>query len=184
MERDLGFVVGWLLLVAFIAGGLWLWRRRIRQDEEHALEATKLREQKNRKAHLAGTHTEEGVPYCRVDGCRLPAVGKAVNVVRDPSIMGYLRERVGAPARYRCVADGKQELAYCRFHTEVAPAETGVFLVKIEQRRLERVRDDEIEIARFVARGLDERLSSQVAAHEARFVSEAPPTARVVSIGR
>lgn len=182
--RPLDFVWWFLGSVAFLAVAV-AWVRARRRSDPTELE--RLERRRIEQGVRAGTHTADGHRRCR--HCDAAAVRAPLRVGRDEGLVGWLRGRIGAPARYRVAREPWAEAAYCEAHDELAAAEFRAYLLTFEARRLDEIRNAEVELARFERVGLDERVVHRVKMHEREVrkndpaaASQPPASAKVVHL--
>lgn len=181
--RDLAFAWAWVAVFAFVGLVALLLRRRRNIDDEQEERGRREQQAEIRKKFAAGTHNEIGQSICRIDGCRNIAEFSGLRASRDDrTFAGWIRTLVGAPLRWRIVRNPTDPNAYCWSCHPVCRSEFGAFLVQKEQKRLERVRDDEVEISRFERIGLDERVNIRVAEHEQRVRPDQQPHSAKVHV--
>lgn len=164
----------WVLCALAIVVVLLVRRVRLKRATSELERAEVERKARVQAAARAGTHNARGEPLCRVPGCREVACRYPLRIERDSSIAGWLRERVGAPARYRPAWDVDRERAYCLAHSELAWAECWAEVIRIEGARRAHLVLVELELARFERVGLDERIAARTAEHERDLQARGP----------
>lgn len=165
----------WVVCAVAIVAVLLIRRVRMRRADAEHERVERERKVQVQAAARAGTHNARGEPLCRVPGCRDVACRYPIRIARDHSLSGWLRERLGAPARYRPSFDVERELAYCAPHAELAWAEAWSEVIQIEGRRRAELVAAELELARFERVGLDERIAGRIAQHERDLQARAGP---------
>lgn len=183
--RDPAFVLWFLGAVAAIALSVVLWR--LRRHSTPVTPQAKEDERRIQSEIRQGSRLLDGRPRCR--HCDAPATRFALKTGRDEGPVGWLRAQIGAPARYRIVTDTWGEPAYCEPHAQLAAADFRTHLITVEAKRLDEIRDREVELARFEKVGLDERVAHKVKVHEREMrkndpaaASVPPQSAKVVSL--
>jgi hypothetical protein len=183
--RDTLFVFWLLAAVATIALAVTLWR--LRRHTAPVTTQAKEDERRIQQEIRQGARLPDGRPRCR--HCDAPATRPALKTGRDEGLVGWLRAQIGAPSRYRIIEDTWGEAAYCEPHAQLATAEFRTHLITVEAKRLDEIRDREVELARFEKVGLDEQINYKVKVHERETrkndpaASSSPPqSAKVVNL--
>lgn len=174
-----------IFLGVIAIGSLILLYRLKRKTADQAKEDDWAQKAAVKKAVEAGTHNEAGKPLCRICGDHqnqnTVATQYSYHAKRDEGFRAWVRARIGAPARYKVVPNTDADKGYCREHAMLVEVELRGYLLEFESRRLNQVRDAEVEISRHERKGLDEAVRARVEQHERDMRREARPN-KVVGI--
>jgi hypothetical protein len=158
-----------LVAVAVIAVKSPTWFRTKRQREEEAKYQAEQKEALS-KAVERGTHDEQGYPLCRCcadkDDPRTRATEFGFRIDRDESVVGWIRQRIGAPARLKVGRRVDEPPMYCRACAPLCASAAQSYLLGFEQRRLDEVRDDDVAHRRFDLVGLEEQVKALIKKHD------------------
>jgi hypothetical protein len=164
----------WVLgsVTAIVALGVGAWRlyvvrsraAAILKKKEDEMEAQLL---KLAEAVEARTHLADGRVRCKLTvTCNEAATHYKPKIVRDNGVVDFFHRLVGAPHRLRVSEDLDGELYGCESHIHLARQDYQLKVAEIERARVERVRDEEVELGHYERIGAGQRIARLIAEHE------------------
>jgi hypothetical protein len=158
-----------MVLVSLVG---WAWRVAVVRRRAVEMAAALDKELEVKKELLdaavsAGERLADGRPRCKATlACTSAATHFRPKVVRDEGAFDFLRRAVGAPQRLHLAEDIWREPVFCESHVHLARQDYLLKIAEVERARLERVRDEEIDIGHYERVGAAQRIARLVAEHE------------------